>query len=201
METIGVFCGSSMGRKPEYREAARKLGLYLFENGIELIYGGANVGLMKILADIMLEKGGKVTGVMPRMLVEKEVAHLGLHQMHIVESMSERKMMIMELSDAFIAMPGGFGTLDELAEVITSNQLRLTDKPIGILNIEGYFNALLEFFDKGVEEGFLREEHRRNLIVEGDVAVLLKRMSEYQPVSMDKWISDIHEESNSSPRL
>lgn len=190
-----------MGKRTEYREAALELGHYLVNNSMELIYGGANVGLMKILADAMLEKGGNVTGVMPRMLVEKEVAHLGLSQMHIVESMSERKKMIMDLSDAFIAMPGGFGTLDELAEVITSNQLRLNDKPVGILNIDGYFDSLMVFFDKGVEEGFLREEHRRNLIVEDNVEALLDKMNSYQPVSMDKWLEDIHEESNSSSGL
>ena len=190
-----------MGKMPEYREAARQLGIYLAEKGIRLVYGGANVGLMKILADTVLEQGGEVIGVMPRMLVDKEVAHLSLTGMHIVESMGERKKMIMELSDAFVAMPGGFGTLDELAEVITSNQLRLTDKPIGMLNVLGYFDTLLEFFDRGVNEGFLREEHRNNLIVDASAEALLTLMAAYQPVSMDKWIRDIHEESNSVRNL
>jgi len=201
LKTIGVFCGSSMGSKPEYREAARQLGIYIADNDHTLVYGGANVGLMKVLADSILEKGGHVTGVMPRMLVEKEVAHANLTEMHIVESMSQRKNLIMKLSDGFIAMPGGFGTLDELAEVITSNQLRLSDKPIGILNILGYFDPLMKFFDHGVEEGFLRIEHRLNLIVEDSVEGLMGRMEHYQPVSMDKWIKDIHEESNSSGAL
>jgi uncharacterized protein (TIGR00730 family) len=188
-----------MGKKPEYLETARKLGLFLAENEIELVYGGANVGLMKILADTMLDNGGEVIGVMPRMLVEKEVAHHDLQRLHIVETMSDRKTMIMELSEAFIAMPGGFGTLDELAEVITSNQLRLTDKPIGILNVAGYFDPLMDFFDNAVTEGFLRVEHRENLIADDSVESLLAQMTAYQPVSMDKWIKDIHRESNSRP--
>ena len=188
-----------MGKRPEYRETAQELGLFLVENNIELVYGGSNVGLMKVLANTMLEKGGDVIGVMPRMLVEKEVAHHGLKKLHIVDTMSERKTLMMDLSDAFIAMPGGFGTLDEVAEVITSNQLRLTDKPIGILNVSGYFDLLIDFFEKAVEEGFLREEHRNNLILDNSVERLVKKMSAYKPVSMDKWIKDIHKESNSKP--
>jgi uncharacterized protein (TIGR00730 family) len=199
LKTVGVFCGSSMGRKPEYKKAARQLGLYILEHDLELVYGGANVGLMKILAETILEKGGRVTGVMPRMLVEKEVAHVGLTQMHIVESMSERKTLIIGLADAFIALPGGFGTLDELLEVITVNQLRLSDKPIGILNVLGYFDPLLQFFEHGVKEGFLREEHSTNLIIETSMERLFEKMNKYKPLSMDKWIKDIHEESKSSP--
>jgi uncharacterized protein (TIGR00730 family) len=184
-----------MGRKLEYRGAARQLGLYMAGNNLSLVYGGANVGLMKVLADTVLEKGGRVTGVMPRMLVEKEVAHLNLTEMHIVDSMSKRKALIMQLSDAYIALPGGFGTLDELAEVITCNQLRLSEKPIGILNISGYFDLLMKFFDHGVEEGFLRKEHRQNLIVDDSVDILMDKMMRFQPVSMDKWLEDIHRES------
>jgi uncharacterized protein (TIGR00730 family) len=185
-----------MGTRPEYREGARELGLVLAARGLELVYGGANVGLMKILADTMLEKGQNVTGVMPRMLVEKEVAHLGLTELHIVETMSERKTLIITLSDAFIAMPGGLGTLDELAEVITCNQLRLSDKPIGMLNICGYFDPLMEFFDHAVEEGFIRMEHRQNLVLENSIEALLDRLDQFKPVGIEKWIRDIHEESN-----
>jgi len=201
MKTVGVFCGSSMGTKPAYREAARELGLYLVEYGLDLVYGGANVGLMKVLSDTVLEMGGKAIGVMPRMLVDKEVAHLNLTEMHIVQSMSERKVLLIKLSDAFVAMPGGFGTLDELAEVITNNQLRLTDKPIGLLNIDGYYDYLLDFFDHGVREGFLRAEHRNNIVVEDNVSALMNKLDHYQPVSMDKWIEDIHRESNSATNL
>jgi len=195
MKSICVFCGSSMGIRPGYQQGAKELGGILLDRKIKLIYGGANVGLMKVLADTMLAGGGEVIGIMPRRLVENEVAHQGLTKMHIVESMSERKTLMVELSDAFIAMPGGFGTFDELAEVITYNQLRLTDKPIGILNLEHYFDHLLNFFTHTAKEGFLRHEHRNNLIVDENPSELLKKMSLYQPVSIEKWIRDIKEES------
>jgi hypothetical protein len=184
-----------MGKRPEYREAARELGLVLAARNLDLVYGGANVGLMKILSDTMLEQGKSVTGVMPRMLVEKEVAHFGLTELLIVETMSERKSLIIKLSDAFIAMPGGFGTLDELAEVITCSQLRMSDKAIGMLNVCGYFDPLMEFFEHGVAEGFIRHEHYQNLILENSIEALLDRMGRFSPVSMEKWIRDIHEES------
>jgi len=195
MKTICVFCGSSMGIRPEYREGAEELGGILLKRRIQLIYGGANVGLMKVLADTVLAGRGEVIGIMPRRLVENEVAHKSLTKMHIVESMSERKTLMVELSDAFIAMPGGFGTFDELAEVITYNQLRLNDKPIGILNLEHYFDRLLDFFSHTAREGFLRHEHRNNLLVESDPVELLRKMEQYQPVSIEKWIRDIKEES------
>lgn len=195
MFSVGVFCGSSMGMRFAYRDGARKLGELIVDNGWKLIYGGANVGLMKVLAETVLEGGGEVTGIMPRMLVEKEVAHQGLTKMIIVENMTERKNLMVSLCDAFIAMPGGFGTLDELAEVITYNQLRLSDKPIGIYNLEGYFDLLLKFLDHGVTEKFVRVEHRSNLIVDSDLGKLIEKMKHFRPVGMDKWIREIHEES------
>jgi uncharacterized protein (TIGR00730 family) len=195
MKSICVFCGSSMGIKPEYKLGSLDLANILLEKKIKLIYGGANVGLMKVLADKVIEGGGEAIGIMPKILVEKEVAHNNLTQFIIVENMSERKNLMVELSDGFIAMPGGFGTLDELAEVITYNQLRLTDKPIGILNIAGFFDPLLAFFDHITVEGFLREEHRQNLIVDDNVEALIEKMSQFQPVAMDKWLRDIKEES------
>jgi len=184
-----------MGRKPEYKKAAEELGRLLLERNIRLIYGGANVGLMQVLADVMLKGGGEVIGIMPQLLIEKEVAHLDLTKMYVVENMSERKNLMVELSDAFIAMPGGFGTLDELAEVITYNQLRLTDKPIGILNVAGYFDPLLAFFDHITDEGFLRPEHRQNLIVDDNIQGLMMKMLDFKPVSIEKWIEDIKKES------
>lgn len=195
MKSICVFCGSSMGNKPGYAAGAIELAKELLMRKITLIYGGANVGLMKVLADTVLTGGGEVIGIMPRRLVENEVAHSGLTKMHIVESMSERKTLMVELSDAFIAMPGGFGTFDELAEVITYNQLRLSDKPIGILNLENYFDHLLKFFTYSAEEGFLRHEHRNNLIVDDQPVELLRKLALYQPVSIERWIRDIKEES------
>jgi uncharacterized protein (TIGR00730 family) len=195
MNSICVFCGSSMGIRPEYRQAAIDLGHVLLERKIRLIYGGANVGLMQVLADTVLEGGGEAIGIMPQLLIEKEVAHQNLTKMITVSSMSERKSLMVELSDAFIAMPGGFGTLDELAEVITYNQLRLTDKPIGILNTAGFFDPLLSFFDHITEEGFLRHEHRHNLVIDDHIHGLILKMLDYKPVEMDKWLEDIKKES------
>jgi len=195
MQSICVFCGSSMGTRPAYREAAAELGRMLIKRKIKLIYGGANVGLMKILADTVLAGGGEVVGIMPKMLIDKEVAHHYLTQLITVDSMSERKNLMVGLSEAFIAMPGGFGTLDELAEVITYNQLRLTDKPIGILNVEGYFDPLLSFFDHITQEGFLRHEHRQNIITDENVEELIRKMSAFKPVPIDKWIEDIKKEN------
>jgi uncharacterized protein (TIGR00730 family) len=196
MKSICVFCGSSMGVRPSYRKGAEELGNLLVDRRIRLIYGGANVGLMKILADTVLAGSGEVIGIMPRRLVENEVAHKSLTKMHIVESMSERKTLMVGMSDAFIAMPGGFGTFDELAEVITYNQLRLTDKPIGILNLEHYFDHLLDFFTHTAKEGFLRHEHRQNLIVAENPAELLGKMELFHPVPIEKWIREIKEESD-----
>ena len=195
---ICVFCGSSMGFKNEYREAARELALFLAERKIGLVYGGANVGLMKILADTMLEKGVEVIGIMPQNLVRKEVAHVALTEMIVVETMAERKEKMVELSDGFITLPGGFGTLDELSEILTFNQLRIMDKPLGILNIEGYFDHLLYFFDHASAEGFVRKEHRNNLVVSDNITDLFNKMDAYQPLEMGKWIKDIKLESNTS---
>ena len=196
MKKICVFCGSSMGSKEIYKIKAKELGESFLKNELILIYGGANVGLMKILADTVLQERGEVIGVMPRSLVEKEVAHLGLSKMHITESMQERKVLMAKMSDAFIAMPGGFGTLDELAEMLTYNQLRIHDKPIGLLNIDGYFDHLLKFLDHAVEEQYVRKEHRKNIIVDDNIDALLEKLNNYKPVLMDKWIHEIKEESN-----
>ena len=196
MTKICVFCGSSMGNKKEYSDAAKRVGEYFVENNIELIYGGADVGLMKILADVVLAGGKKVIGVMPHMLIEKEVEHKGITQLIEVSTMAERKEKLIEISDGFIAMPGGIGTLDELVEVLIMNQLRISDKPIGILNIEGYFDNLLLFFNDTVDSGFVREEHRDNLIVSDNIEELIEKMNAYKPVVMKKWIEDIKVESN-----
>ncbi len=196
MKRICVFCGSSMGSKEIYKIKAKELGKSFLKNGLTLIYGGANVGLMKILADTVLRERGEVIGVMPRSLVEREVAHLGLSKMHITESMQERKVMMAEMSDAFIAMPGGLGTLDELAEMLTYNQLRIHDKPIGLLNVDGYFDHLLKFLDHAVEEQYVRKEHRKNIIVDDNIDALIEKLNNYKPVLMDKWIYEIKEESH-----
>lgn len=193
---ICVFCGSSMGYRDEYRLAAEQLAIFLARNEIGLVYGGANVGLMKVLADNMLERGVEVIGIMPHNLVRKEVAHETLTEMIIVETMAERKEKMVELSHGFIAIPGGFGTLDELSEILTFNQLRIMDKPLGILNVNGYFDHLLKFFDYAVEEGFVRPEHRSNLVVSDSITELFSRMNDYKPLTMGKWIKDIKIEAN-----
>ncbi len=150
---------------------------------------------MKILADTLLENNGEVVGIMPGLLVDKEVAHEGLTQLIQVESMSERKQKMVEMSDGFIALPGGFGTFDELSEVLTNNQLRVIDKPVGILNTAGYFDKMLEFFDYSVKEGFVRAEHRNNLMVSKNIEELFLLMNQFSPVTIGKWLEDIKAEA------
>ncbi|MBM3436494.1 MAG: TIGR00730 family Rossman fold protein [Bacteroidetes bacterium] len=195
MNNICVFCGSSTGKDPVYRSGAAEFGKLLAKSGITLIYGGGKVGLMGILADNALAAGGKCIGIIPRSIADLEIAHDHLTELHIVAGMQERKAMMMEISDAFIALPGGLGTLDELAEVLTYNQLRIFDKPVGLLNINGYFNGLLQYFDHGVSERFIRQEHRNNILVSDDPLLLLRKMNDYQPVLIGKWIDEIKEES------
>lgn len=195
MKRICVFCGSSMGNNVLYRQAAGQLADLLIDKDLGLVYGGANVGLMKILADRLLEEGKEVIGVMPHALIKNEVAHKGLEHFIEVDSMSERKNKMAELADAFIALPGGFGTLDELFEILIYNQLRICDKPLGFLNTMGYYDKLLAFIDHTVQEGFVRQEHRNNLIVADNPLELIKKLSGYKPVETDKWLEDIKEES------
>ncbi len=195
MVKICVFCGSSMGFGDLYKQAAGEVADFFIKNNIGLVYGGANVGLMKILADKLLKKKIEVIGIMPQLLVDKEVAHTELNEMIVVDSMYTRKQKMVEISDGFIALPGGFGTLDELSEVLIMNQLRIVDKPVGILNVAGYFDKLFSFFEHAVQEGFVRKEHLNNLIISDDISDLVHRMEQYRPVSMGKWIKDILDES------
>lgn len=186
--SICVFCGSSLGKRKIYGEMATGISEFFLRNGITLVYGGANVGLMGILADTMLAGGGKVIGIMPRSLVEKEVAHENLTEMHIVSGMQERKALMADLSDAFITLPGAYGTLDELFEVLTWNQLGIVGKPVGLLNTDGFFDPLIRMLDHAVEEKFLRPEHRQMLLVDDDIEALVRKMEEYRPVEAVKWI-------------
>ncbi len=195
MKRICVFCGSSSGENPIYRLHAEKLGKLMAEMEIDLVYGGGNVGLMGALANSALNHGGKVIGVIPQSIADLEIAHHGLTQLHVVESMQERKHLMGELSDGFIALPGGFGTLDELSEVLTYNQLRVYDKPVGLLNINGYFEGLLKFLDHCVMEKFVRPEHRNNIKIAERPEELISIMDAYEPVLIKKWIEDIREES------
>lgn len=162
---VCVFCGSSPGKRPEYLEAARELGSTLAEWGIGLVYGGSSVGSMGVIADAALAAGGEVVGVIPRTLVEREVAHHGLTELHVVESMHDRKALMTQLSDAFVALPGGHGTLDELFEALTWSQLGIHDKPIALLNVAGYWDPLLAMMERASEEGFLRPADRERLLV------------------------------------
>ena len=186
---LAVFCGSNPGARPEYVEAARSLGRLLCERGIGVVYGGSSVGLMAALADTMLENGGDIIGVIPRMLVEREVANNALSDLRIVESMHERKALMAELADGFMALPGGIGTLEEFFEIWTWGQLGMHDKPCGLLNVAGYFDGLLEFLDRAVTEKFVRDVHRSMVVVESDPSDLLARFEAYEPPRVVKWIN------------
>ena len=188
MKKIAVYCGSSTGSIGIYREQAAQLGRYLAEKGIHLVFGGGKVGMMGILADAALKAGGKVTGVIPGFLHIKEVAHPGLTEIITVETMHERKALIEKMCDAAIALPGGFGTLDELFEMLTWGQLGLHDKPVGILNTNGFYDQILAAVDRMVEEGFLKDLNRDMLLVSEQMEELFERMINYSPPSVRKWI-------------
>ncbi len=183
-----VFSGSSSGRLPEYTAAAEELGRTLAARGIGLVYGGASVGLMGALADTALAAGGEVIGVMPRSLFEREIGHAGLTDLRVVESMHERKALMAELSDGFVALPGGAGTLEELFEVWTWAQLGHHRKPCALYNVEGYYDGLAAFLDHTVDERFVKPVHRRMLIVERDLGPLLAAIDAYEAPLVDKWI-------------
>jgi hypothetical protein len=171
-----VFCGSNRGANPAYTAAAAELARCLAGAGIGIVYGGGNVGLMGVLADSALAEGGAVIGVIPRMLVEREIAHQGLTELRVVGSMHERKALMADLSDAFIAMPGGYGTLDEFCEILTWTQLGLQRKPIGILNVDGYFDRLLDLFDHAVQQQFVKPMHRDMIVTDESPESLIARM-------------------------
>jgi uncharacterized protein (TIGR00730 family) len=183
-----VFCGSSAGREPVFAEAARSLGALLARKRIGLVYGAGNVGLMGVLADAALDAGGEVIGVIPEALVEKELAHRGLTELHIVASMHERKALMSDLADGFIALPGGFGTLDEFCEILTWAQLGLHAKPCGVLNVAGFFDPFLAQVAHAVRHGFIRAEHQQLFAVESEPEALLKRLAKFKPQRVEKWI-------------
>lgn len=187
MKRICVYCGSSPGDRPAYAESARALGKGLAERGIGLVYGGGLVGLMGVVADAALAAGGEVIGIIPQRLVDAEVAHRGLTTLEVVDSMHERKARMAELSDAFIALPGGFGTLDELFEILTWAQLGLHGKPCGLLDVESYFAPLVAWVDGGVAAGFIRPRHRELLMVDTDQDRLIDRLAAHEPIAVSKW--------------
>jgi uncharacterized protein (TIGR00730 family) len=189
IKRVAVFCGSNPGARPGYVAAAKALARTLASRGIGVVYGGSNVGLMAALADEMLDELGDVIGIIPKTLVEREVANTALSDLRIVGSMHERKAMMAELADGFIALPGGIGTLEEFFEMWTWAQLGMHRKPCGLLNAEGYFDALLAFLDHTVEEKFVRAIHREMVVVEDDPGALLDRFEAYEPPQVVKWVN------------
>jgi len=180
MKKIVVFCGSSLGFNPIYKEAAIELGNYFTNNNIGLVYGGGKIGMMGVLADTILEHKGEVIGVIPKLLEKKEVIHSGVEEMIVCEKMSDRKVIMSKLVDAYITLPGGFGTLDELFEALTLNQLQIEKKPVGLLNINGFFDATLLQLDKMVAEGYLKKVNRKMLLVGTSVNELMQKMKQYK---------------------
>ena len=189
MKRICVYCGSNPGRRPEYTQAAKALATTLSAHGIGLVYGGAKIGIMGVIADTMLENKGEVIGVMPQSLVDREVAHPGLTRLEVVPSMHERKAMMAELADGFIALPGGIGTLEEIFEVMTWAQLGFHQKPCALFNVEGYYDKMTAFLDQVVEEGFVKAEHRNLLMTQRDPEALIHAFKTYEtPVATTKWV-------------
>lgn len=188
IQSVAVYCGSSSGTDPSFLDAAQTLGTALTKKGITLVYGGGDVGLMGALADSALEAGGTVIGVIPHFLIEKEVGHTGLTECHAVETMHERKMKMADLADAFIALPGGFGTLEEISEIFTWNQLGIHTKPCALLNVSGFYDPLIAFLRSLVNKRFVRQEHLDALVVATDVGTLLNELQRYTPHHIQKWI-------------
>lgn len=190
MKRICVYCGSSVGRLPDYTQAARQLGTALAAAGLGLVYGGASVGIMGAVANAALAGGAEVIGVIPRALATREVAHPGLSDLEVVDSMHQRKARMAELSDGFVAMPGGWGTIDEIFEALTWGQLGLHRKPCGLLNVAGYFDHLQAFLEHAMDQAFVRTEYRPMMIVEQDPATLLARFRDYRAPTVRKWITE-----------
>jgi len=188
MNRICVYCGSSLGRLPDYRDAARALGHELAARDLGLVYGGASVGVMGVVADATLEKGGQAIGVIPYALATREVAHSGLDDLFVVDSMHERKAKMAELSDGFIALPGGWGTIEEIFEMLTWAQLGFHQKPCGLLNISGYYDHLYVFLEHAIDQRFVREEFRPMIMMEESAGDLLNRFRQYQAPVVKKWI-------------
>lgn len=187
MKSICVYCGSSAGTEPVYADAAREVGRLLAERGLRLVYGGGRVGLMGMVADAALAAGGTVIGVIPKALADREIAHTSLTELSVVSSMHERKARMAEMSDGFLALPGGFGTWEELCEMVTWGQLHLHEKPCGLLNVAGFYDPLLLFFDRAAEAGFVRPEHRAMVLSEEDPTRLLAQMQAYRAPTVSKW--------------
>ncbi len=190
MKSICVYCGSSPGSDPAYMAAATAFGRLLADRGTRLVYGGGDIGLMGAVANGALERGGQVVGVIPQALLDLEVGHEGLTQLHVVKSMHERKALMAELAEGFVALPGGLGTFEELFESLTWSQLGFHKKPVGLLNVGGYYDALIAFVDHAVEASFVRPEHRALLMSDPDPVRLLQCFDIWEPPKIDKWIRE-----------
>jgi uncharacterized protein (TIGR00730 family) len=189
LKRICVFCGSSVGARPAYREAAQRLGELLAERGIGVVFGGGGIGLMGVVADAALSKGGEVIGVIPESLVRREIGHRGVSKLYVVETMHQRKALMADLSDAFVALPGGYGTLEEFCEAVTWSQLGIQRKPCGLLNIEGYWDGLLAVLDHAVDEQFVRPENSELVLVARRPELMLERLQEWTPPAhIEKWL-------------
>lgn len=189
MNSIAVYCGANLGLDERYAQHAAQVGEALAQRGITLVFGGGKVGLMGAVADATMCSGGRAIGVIPGFLKDKEVAHLGLTELEVVDNMHQRKLRMAELAEGFIALPGGFGTLEELFEVLTWGQLGLHRKPVGVLNVAGFYDALLTLLDHMSQQGLLRPEHRRQLLVADNISDLLARMDAWQPPTVEKWLT------------
>ena len=194
MKKICIFCGSSMGFDPIYKEKAAELGQVLADNGCELLYGGGSVGLMKIVADVMMKRHRRVIGTITQHLLDMRVGHPEIDELIVVETMAERKKILEDMADGFIALPGGIGTMDEFFEAYVLSQLRVFDKPVALFNVNGYYDGIVSFINHVAEEGFMRKEHAENLIVSDDPKVLLEKMEQFQPTDVTKWVVEIKEQ-------
>ena len=194
MKKICIFCGSSMGFDPIYKEKAAELGRVLADHGCELLYGGGSVGLMKIVADVMMERHCKVIGTITQHLLDMRVGHPEIDELIVVETMAERKKILEDMADGFIALPGGIGTMDEFFEAYLLSQLRVFDKPVALYNVNGYYDGLVDFIGHMAKEGFMRKEHAENLIVSNDAKDLLAKMEQFQPADVTKWVVEIKEQ-------
>jgi uncharacterized protein (TIGR00730 family) len=189
MKSVAVYCGASSGTNELFTQQAQAMGQALAERGFTLVYGGGRVGLMGAVADAVMQHGGRAVGVIPDFLADKELAHTGLSELHIVKTMHERKLMMADLAEGFVAMPGGYGTLEELFEVLTWGQLGLHRKPIGVLNVAGYYDHLLQALNHMADEGLLRRENRNQLLSHPEPHGILDAMLAYEPVSLEKWLT------------
>ena len=195
MKKICIFCGSSMGFDTIYREKAAELGHVLADNNCELLYGGGNVGLMNIIAEVMKQRHCRIVGTITQHLLDMRVGRPDIDELIVVDTMAERKKILEDMADAFIAMPGGVGTMDEFFEVMVLSQLRVFDKPVALFNVNGYYDHIVSFLDRATRDGFIHREHADNLIVSDDPKALLKGIENFKPVELKKWVSEIKEQA------